>query len=52
MNGRTSPPPIDAPGYDSGGRGVVVLTLAAALLSLLFIFFSLLKALLSRCKSG
>jgi len=52
MNGRTPSHPLDAPDYESGGRGVVVLTLAAALLSLLFIFFSLLKALLSRCKSG
>lgn len=52
MNGRISLTPIDAPDYDSGGRGVIVLTLAAALLSLLVIFFSLLRALFSRFRSG
>jgi hypothetical protein len=44
--------PIEAPGYESGGQGVVVLTLAAALTSLIFILFVGLRAILAYFKSA
>jgi hypothetical protein len=41
---------IEGPGYESGGQGVVVLTLAAAMISLVFILFVGLRAILTRFK--
>ena len=41
---------IERPNYESGGQGVVILTLAAALASLIFILFVGLRALLNRFK--
>jgi hypothetical protein len=48
MNHHQSQLPLDDPNYESGGRGVIVLTLAAALTSLLYIFTRFIRLIIKR----
>jgi hypothetical protein len=48
FNHQQQPLPLDDPNYESGGRGVIVLTLAAALTTLAYIFTRFIRLIIKR----